>query len=130
MKSVFYMINFYNLFLVVNFFNLIIIKFISIFSTIKIKYSDYFSSDIVAQKMISVWNVKKKFNWIWINNLLFLAVPSEMNILKRERFNNWYNLRTYYTAFLLVDLPMQVSISIPTSLFSDISFCFDKWAMQ
>ncbi|XP_045479367.1 ATP-binding cassette sub-family G member 1-like [Harmonia axyridis] len=37
-----------------------------------------------------------------------LKFPAELNILKRERFNNWYNLKTYYTAFLLIDLPMQL----------------------
>lgn len=36
------------------------------------------------------------------------SVPSELAILKKERFNNWYKLKTYYAAFLVADVPMQV----------------------
>lgn len=46
--------------------------------------------------------------------LLFLKknyvclVPSELGVIKKEQFNNWYKLRTYYTAFQLANLPIQV----------------------
>lgn len=34
--------------------------------------------------------------------------PSEMMTLKKERFNNWYQLRTYFVASLICNLPIQV----------------------
>ena len=37
-----------------------------------------------------------------------VSVPSELAVLKKERFNNWYNLKTYYAAFLVSDIPMQI----------------------
>ncbi|KAL3266170.1 hypothetical protein HHI36_010354 [Cryptolaemus montrouzieri] len=37
-----------------------------------------------------------------------LKFPSEVNILKKEWYNNWYKLRTYFMAFILVDMPLQV----------------------
>lgn len=36
------------------------------------------------------------------------TVPSELHILKKEQFNNWYKLSTYYAAFLLTNIPVQV----------------------
>ncbi|KAK9870215.1 hypothetical protein WA026_006300 [Henosepilachna vigintioctopunctata] len=41
-----------------------------------------------------------------------LRFPSELNTLKKERYNNWYKLSTYYAAFLLVDIPMQMSFTL------------------
>nr|CAD7580079.1 unnamed protein product [Timema californicum] len=35
-------------------------------------------------------------------------VPSELAVLKKERFNNWYYLRTYYLAFLVSNCPIQM----------------------
>ncbi|KAH9635520.1 hypothetical protein HF086_013047 [Spodoptera exigua] len=37
---------------------------------------------------------------------LFL-VPTEMSVLKKENFNNWYNLKTYYAALLVTGMPLQ-----------------------
>ncbi|KAF4520802.1 hypothetical protein B566_EDAN002380, partial [Ephemera danica] len=37
-----------------------------------------------------------------------LAFPSEMQVLRKERFNNWYSLRTYYAAFTVAGTPLQV----------------------
>ncbi|XP_971735.2 ATP-binding cassette sub-family G member 1 [Tribolium castaneum] len=37
-----------------------------------------------------------------------LKFPSELAVLKKERFNNWYKLKTYYAAFLMSDVPMQI----------------------
>lgn len=33
--------------------------------------------------------------------------PSELPVLQKEQFNNWYSLRTYYAAFLVSNLPTQ-----------------------
>nr|XP_034180076.1 ATP-binding cassette sub-family G member 4 [Osmia lignaria]XP_034180077.1 ATP-binding cassette sub-family G member 4 [Osmia lignaria] len=38
-----------------------------------------------------------------------LKFPSEFSTLKKERFNNWYQLRTYYAASLICSLPIQVA---------------------
>ncbi|CAH1105011.1 unnamed protein product [Psylliodes chrysocephalus] len=40
-----------------------------------------------------------------------LKFPSELTILKKESFNNWYKLRTYYAAFLIFDIPQQILFS-------------------
>ncbi|XP_065340095.1 ATP-binding cassette sub-family G member 1 [Cloeon dipterum] len=37
-----------------------------------------------------------------------LRFPPEMNVVRKERFNNWYSLRTYYAAFTVVDTPLQL----------------------
>ncbi|ENN82468.1 hypothetical protein YQE_01157, partial [Dendroctonus ponderosae] len=36
-----------------------------------------------------------------------LRFPQELKIIKKEHFNRWYKLRTFYAAFLAADLPMQ-----------------------
>ncbi|KAK9508222.1 hypothetical protein O3M35_007930 [Rhynocoris fuscipes] len=40
-----------------------------------------------------------------------LKFPSEINVLKKEQFNNWYSLRTYYIAFLSANIPVQMFFS-------------------
>lgn len=40
-----------------------------------------------------------------------LKFPLEMAILKKERFNNWYQLRTYYFALLIANVPLQLLFS-------------------
>lgn len=37
-----------------------------------------------------------------------LRFPSELPVLKKERFNNWYKLKTYYAAFMVADIPIQM----------------------
>lgn len=37
-----------------------------------------------------------------------LKFPSELSVLKKENFNNWYNLKTYYAAVLVTGIPMQI----------------------
>lgn len=39
----------------------------------------------------------------------FFLVPTELSVLKKENFNNWYTLRTYYSAFVVTSTPIQVS---------------------
>ncbi|KAG6463199.1 hypothetical protein O3G_MSEX013735 [Manduca sexta] len=40
-----------------------------------------------------------------------LKFPSELSVLKKENFNNWYHLRTYYAAVLVTGIPMQIWFS-------------------
>ncbi|KAI2474076.1 ATP-binding cassette sub-family G member 1 isoform X3 [Diabrotica virgifera virgifera] len=40
-----------------------------------------------------------------------LKFPTELVILKKESFNNWYKLTTYYAAFLVFDIPQQMLFS-------------------
>ncbi|VVC25424.1 ABC transporter-like,P-loop containing nucleoside triphosphate hydrolase,ABC transporter [Cinara cedri] len=37
-----------------------------------------------------------------------LKFPSELHILKKELFNNWYKLSTYFFAFLITNMPLQM----------------------
>lgn len=41
-----------------------------------------------------------------------LRFPAEISILKKEVFNNWYKLRTYYIATLITSTPIHVNICI------------------
>lgn len=38
-----------------------------------------------------------------------LRFPSEVAILRKEVFNNWYKLRTYYLATVITSIPIHVS---------------------
>ncbi|XP_026476016.1 ATP-binding cassette sub-family G member 4-like [Ctenocephalides felis] len=48
-----------------------------------------------------------------------LKLPSELPVLRKESFNNWYKLRTYYTAFLVANIPVQIMFSV---LFCSVSY--------
>jgi len=37
-----------------------------------------------------------------------LKFPSELHILKKELFNNWYGLSTYFLAFIITNMPLQM----------------------
>ncbi|XP_072938569.1 ATP-binding cassette sub-family G member 4-like [Epargyreus clarus] len=41
-----------------------------------------------------------------------LKFPAELGILKKENFNSWYNLKTYYAAVLLTSMPLQIMYSV------------------
>ena len=56
-----------------------------------------------------------------------LKFPLELNILKKERFNNWYQLKTYYIAMLVFTLPLTIS---STFVFSIISYILTKQPME
>ncbi|CAG4972309.1 unnamed protein product [Parnassius apollo] len=40
-----------------------------------------------------------------------LKFPLELAVLKKENFNNWYNLKTYYAAVLVTSMPLQICYS-------------------
>lgn len=40
-----------------------------------------------------------------------------MNTLKKEQYNNWYKLRTYYIAFIVANIPVQVGFCFCPSSF-------------
>lgn len=56
-----------------------------------------------------------------------LKFPLELDILKKERFNNWYQLKTYYIAMLVITLPLTIS---STFVFSIISYGLTKQPME
>ncbi|XP_030749381.1 ATP-binding cassette sub-family G member 1-like isoform X2 [Sitophilus oryzae] len=41
-----------------------------------------------------------------------LRFPSELKILRKEHFNRWYKLRTYYASFLAADFPLQILFTL------------------
>lgn len=41
-----------------------------------------------------------------------LKFPSELPVLRKEKFNNWYQLRTYYIAFFVANLPIQMLFAV------------------
>ncbi|OAD59625.1 ATP-binding cassette sub-family G member 4 [Eufriesea mexicana] len=40
--------------------------------------------------------------------LTVVTFPMQMNILSKEHFNRWYNLKAFYTAITLIDLPLSI----------------------
>ena len=42
------------------------------------------------------------------NKILILTVPSEVKLMKKEYFNRWYGLNSYYMAMTLSKIPVQV----------------------
>ncbi|XP_065209407.1 ATP-binding cassette sub-family G member 1-like [Planococcus citri] len=47
-----------------------------------------------------------------------LKFPTELNVIKKEQFNNWYKLKTYYLAFLFVNIPMQMLFTVVYAIFA------------
>lgn len=45
-----------------------------------------------------------------------LKFPLELAILKKERFNNWYQLRTYYVATLIIAIPLNIFFTLIYSI--------------
>ncbi|XP_049867946.1 dnaJ homolog subfamily C member 10-like [Pectinophora gossypiella] len=45
-----------------------------------------------------------------------LRFPAELPVLKKENFNNWYKLSTYYAAVLLTGIPIQIWYSFVYSV--------------
>ncbi|XP_012259311.1 ATP-binding cassette sub-family G member 1 [Athalia rosae] len=41
-----------------------------------------------------------------------LRFPSELPMLRKEQFNNWYQLRTFYAAYLVANLPVQMLFAV------------------
>lgn len=70
--------------------------------------------------MPSVLKCKRKISIsIWIFYLIFFIVPSEVPIIKKETFNNWYKLRTYFMANMITTFPIHVcTISLINFTFS------------
>lgn len=42
--------------------------------------------------------------------ICIFLVPLELSVMRKEYFNRWYSLNSYYISITLVDLPIQVSI--------------------
>ncbi|KAI4495840.1 hypothetical protein M0802_008246 [Mischocyttarus mexicanus] len=47
-----------------------------------------------------------------------LKFPLEIGILKKEQFNNWYNLKTYFFALLIANLPIQLLFTLIVCIIS------------
>ncbi|XP_063985071.1 ATP-binding cassette sub-family G member 4-like [Diachasmimorpha longicaudata] len=48
-----------------------------------------------------------------------LKFPSELPVVKKEKFNNWYQLRTYYVAHLVANVPVQMIFAL---VYSSVSY--------
>lgn len=62
-----------------------------------------------------------------------LRIPSELAMIRKEIFNNWYQFRTYYLALTITDLPIQIFQSILSSTISYVltgqPFEWNRFAM-
>ena len=56
-----------------------------------------------------------------------LKFPSELLILKKEHFNNWYKLRTFYVAFIITNTPVQMVFAI---VYSSVSYYLSSQPME
>lgn len=43
---------------------------------------------------------------------ILLEFPTQVQLLKREYFNRWYRLNSYYMAMIVAKLPMQIGTSM------------------
>lgn len=52
--------------------------------------------------------------YLWYTTMMpgVLRFPEEISILKKEVFNNWYKLRTYYIATIITSTPIHVRLNI------------------
>lgn len=44
--------------------------------------------------------------------LFMFSVPTELEIVRKETFNNWYKVRTYFLANTATTTPIHVSHSV------------------
>ncbi|KAH0950464.1 hypothetical protein HN011_007784 [Eciton burchellii] len=56
-----------------------------------------------------------------------LKFPLELNILRKERFNNWYQLRTYYVTALMTSLPLHIVVGL---IYSAVSYTLTSQPME
>jgi len=56
-----------------------------------------------------------------------LKFPLELNILRKERFNNWYQLKTYCVTVLMTTLPLQILIGL---IYSIVSYLLSSQPME
>ncbi|XP_075224033.1 ATP-binding cassette sub-family G member 4 isoform X2 [Lycorma delicatula] len=56
-----------------------------------------------------------------------LKFPSELHILKKEQFNNWYKLSTYYAAFLITNIPVQMMLC---TVYVSVSYYLTKQVQE
>ena len=56
-----------------------------------------------------------------------LKFPSELPVLRKEHFNNWYKLRTYYAAFIVTNTPVQIFFAI---VYSSVSYYMSSQPME
>ncbi|XP_022214908.1 ATP-binding cassette sub-family G member 1 [Drosophila obscura] len=51
--------------------------------------------------------------YLWYTTIMpgILRYPSEIEIIKKETFNNWYKLRTYYLATIITSTPVHIIFS-------------------
>ena len=45
---------------------------------------------------------------IFFQLIFKITVPQEVQLIKREYFNMWYDLSPYYYAFTIINIPLQV----------------------
>ncbi|XP_030240951.1 ATP-binding cassette sub-family G member 1 isoform X1 [Drosophila navojoa] len=71
-------------------------------------------SGINATKQISnVGMIMIHCVYLWYTTIMpgILRYPLEIEIIKKETFNNWYKLRTYYVATLITSTPVHIIFS-------------------
>lgn len=56
-----------------------------------------------------------------------LKFPLEIDILKKERFNNWYQLKTYYITTLVTSIPLQMLVNF---LYLSVSYVLSNQPME
>lgn len=56
-----------------------------------------------------------------------LKFPLELLVLRKEHFNNWYKLRTYYVAFILTNMPIQALFA---TVYSSVSYYLSSQPLE
>lgn len=72
-------------------------------------YTTLMPSVLKCAYLIRYISKRQPFNCNTFIRVCFQSVPAEIAILKKETFNNWYKVRTYFMANMLTTSPMHVS---------------------
>lgn len=56
-----------------------------------------------------------------------LKFPTELLVLRKEHFNNWYKLRTYYLAFIMTNMPVQAFFA---TVYSAVSYYLSSQPLE
>ncbi|KAG5873346.1 hypothetical protein JTB14_017796 [Gonioctena quinquepunctata] len=90
----------------------------------------YFGIGVDASNMLNNSNFmffSVMFLMLTAFNCVTTTFPSELPIITREHFNNWYSLKSYYLAISIADIPVQM---VATLVYGLVTYFFTKQPVE
>ncbi|XP_074037508.1 ATP-binding cassette sub-family G member 1 [Leptinotarsa decemlineata] len=90
----------------------------------------YFGIGVDASNMLNNFNFlffTVMFLMMTAFNCITTTFPSELPIITREHFNNWYSLKSYYLAISIADIPVQI---VATLIYGLVTYFLTKQPME